>query len=207
MMQSADDDVGGKGERTKALILATAEELFASRGYTATSTKQVADEAGLTRGAVYFHFSDKKDLFRAVFEQLELRLMERLAAGALGSTSAWDVLVAGCRVYLDACLEESFSRTVLLDAPSVLGWDEWRELEDQYALGAMKSTIEACIAEGSVHKRPVSPMAQMLLACLTEAGMLIARSNRKRKLRKEMGGAVAVFLEGMAVARGVGSDI
>ena len=206
-MQQGDGNVGGKGERTKALILATAEELFGNLGYTATSTQQVADQAGLTRGAVYFHFQDKKDLFRAVFEQLELRLMERLAAGAAGSTSAWEVLVAGCRIYLDACLGEGFSRTVLLDAPSVLGLEEWRELEDQYALGALKSTIEACVAEGSVRKRPVAPMARMLLACLTEAGMSIARSDRRRTLRKEMGAAVAVFLEGMAIEREVGVDV
>ena len=81
-----------------------------------------------------------------------------------------------------------------VDAPTVLGWDEWRELEDQYALGAMKSTIEACMDEGSVRRGPVAPRAQMLLACLTEAGMLIARADDKADARKEMGEAVSIFM-------------
>ena len=75
--------------------------------------------------------------------------------------------------------------------------DEWRELEDQYALGAMKSTIEACMDEGSVRRGPVAPRAQMLLACLTEAGMLIARADDKADARKEMGEAVSIFMDGL----------
>ena len=183
------------------------EELFASKGFAGASTQEIAEKAGLTRGAVYFHFTDKKALFRAVFENLEARLMARLGVGAAAATSAWDGLVLGCRVYLDSCLEESFSRTVFLDAPAVLGWEQWREVEEQHALGAMRSALQACIDERSVRSQPVPPLAQLLLACLTEAGMLIARANDKALSRRELGEAVAAFLRGLSIDRDRAVDV
>src|SRR5919197_1706774 len=92
-------------ETTRAALLAAARELFAERGYAGVSTEEIVERAGVTRGALYHHFRGKDDLFRAVCEQIEREVTERIAAGARRGGEPVEVLRAGAVMFLDACLE------------------------------------------------------------------------------------------------------
>src|SRR2546423_14950594 len=116
-----------QGMATGAHLVGTARELFAARGYADVATEEIVRAAGVTRGALYHHFRGKEDLFRAVFEEVERDLTERIAQVAFAEQDPWKLIRAGAAAFLDACLEPEAQRIALMDAPSVLGWEEWRE--------------------------------------------------------------------------------
>src|SRR5262245_65846481 len=106
---------------TRAALVRVARRLFAEYGYAGTATEDVVRRAGVTRGALYHHFRDKRDLFAAVVEQVEQDVLERVAEAALSERDAWEAQRAAIGAYLDVCLEPAVQRIVLVDAPSVLG--------------------------------------------------------------------------------------
>jgi hypothetical protein len=133
-----------------------------------------------------------------VFEELEQEVTERVATAALGAGDALDALRRGCREFLDAAMDPAVQRIVLLDAPAVLGWQTWRELEARYGLGLTAAALEAAMAEGVIERQPVEPLAHMLLASLNEAAMLVAASPDPDRTRAEVGAVVEHFLERLA---------
>jgi AcrR family transcriptional regulator len=118
-------------EATRGRLIATARRLFAEKGFAATSTEEILGEAGVSRGALYHHFPSKTDLFQASFEAVE----DELTAGVLqvatdsGETDPMRVLEVGFAAFLDQCTNPEVQRIVMLDGPTVLGWDRWHELD------------------------------------------------------------------------------
>src|SRR3954466_3546074 len=114
---------------TREALIDAALELFTGRGYAGVGTEEIVARAKVTRGALYHHFADKRDLFRAVFEQVESELMERIGSRMQAADSSWQLILDGMRAFLDACEEPAVKRISLTDAPAVLGWEEWREID------------------------------------------------------------------------------
>src|SRR5260370_27539349 len=115
---------------TRAALLQAARELFAAKGYAGTGTEEIVARARVTRGALYHHFRDKADLFRAVMQAVAADLARRLIAQQLardgeGAAGAWDQLREGFQAFLDACTATDFHRTVLIDAPPALAPPPW----------------------------------------------------------------------------------
>src|SRR5687767_2808791 len=122
-----------RSEATRGALVAAARTLFAERGYAGVGTEEVVRAAGVTRGALYHHFKGgKKDLFRAVAEAVEGDVVQRIAEQALTAADPYEALERGADGWLQACVEPEVQQITLLDAPSVLGWAEWRELGQQY---------------------------------------------------------------------------
>lgn len=193
-----------QGEATRRTLLGVARELFATRGYAGTSTEDIVRGAQVTRGALYHHFAGKQELFRAVYEDLEQELVAGLAAAAAAEPRPERHLEVGCNALLDACLDPAFRRIVLLDGPSVLGWETWHELDLKYGLALLTMSLEAAMDAGYVTRRPTEPLARLLLGALNEAGLSIARADDVAAARAEMGASVAALLDGLkpAGARG-----
>lgn len=186
---------------TRGTLLSVARELFTERGYAATSTTEIADKAGVTRGALYHHFAAKDDLFRAVFEQLEAEVAEHVAREALAGTDPLEQLRLGARALLDACLDPAVQRIVLLEGPGVLGWDAWQEIEERYGYGLVAAGVEAVIAAGLVEQQPVSPLAHVLFGALSQAGLMVARADDPGAARADMEAAMDRLLDGLRAAR------
>jgi Tetracyclin repressor-like, C-terminal domain len=106
-------------------------------------------------------------------------------------------MVAGLDGYLDACLVPEIQRICLLDAPAVLGWQEWSERDARYSISQLTAGIEALIAEREVAAGPVEPLAWVLAGALNEAGRRIARSPDPVTTRADMAGALRRLLEGL----------
>jgi AcrR family transcriptional regulator len=187
-----------QSEATRGALLAAARELFAERGYAAVGTEEIVRAAGVTRGALYHHFEGKKDLFRAVYEEVERETVEVVAAGAEGARSPLEVLRAGARAWLDACEDPAVQQITLLDAPSVLGWEEWREIGVKYGFGLIQGTLQAAIDAGDLPPQPVKPLAHLILGAIDEAGLLVARADDDGKTRREVGDSVEQFLNHLA---------
>jgi AcrR family transcriptional regulator len=188
-----------RSEATRAKLIAAARKLFARRGYGDVGTEEIVTRAKVTRGALYHHFEDKRDLFRAVHEQVEAELTETIATqlAAAGAQDPIEVLIGGMRIFLDACTDPELQRVALMDAPAVLGWAEWRSVEERYGLGLVSAALEMAIESGSLRPQPVRPLAHVLLAAMSEAGMLIATADDPEATRDEVESALIALLEGL----------
>jgi AcrR family transcriptional regulator len=193
-----------QSEVTQAALLRAARELFAERGYAGTATEEIVLRAGVTRGALYHQFRDKEDLFRAVYRQIEAEFAEKIAArirerSRRGAT-VWEEFREGAQAYLDVALDRDVQRIALLDAPSVMGAGAGREV-GRFGLGLLRTGLQRCIDQGFIAAQPVEPLAHLLRAALTEAAMLIARSQDHDAMRRDAGSAVERLLSGLE-ARG-----
>jgi AcrR family transcriptional regulator len=188
-----------QSEATRAALIEAARRLFAERGYAAVGTEEIVRAAGVTRGALYHHFAGKQQLFEAVYEDVEHRLLEQIAASAM-SSSAHEPLQAlhlGVQAFLDACEDPAVQRIALIDAPSVLGWEKWREIGLRYGLGLMQGAIRAAIEGGQIDRQPPDPLAHLLIGAIDEGAMLIARAKDDGKTRREVGSSLARFLDAL----------
>jgi AcrR family transcriptional regulator len=187
-----------RSEATRATLIATARALLAARGYADVGTEEIVRAAGVTRGALYHHFEDKRALFEAVYEDVERRLTERIASEALASAAdPMAALRAGAEAFLDACEDPAVQRIALIDAPSVLGWERWREIGLRYGLGLVQGTVQAAIDAGQIEAQPAAPLAHLLLGAIDEGAMLIAQAEDAATARREVGASLGRFLDAL----------
>jgi len=176
-----------RSEATRGALIRAARDLFGERGYNDVGTEEIVAKAGVTRGALYHQFADKRDLFRAVLEDLEQdvvnRLGEQVVAKASGPGAA---LLAAMGAWLDACEEPEVQKIMLIDAPGVLGWQEWREMGQRHAIGETMALLEAAMDEGTIARQPVRPLAHVVVGALDEAVLYVAAAEDRAKARAEM---------------------
>lgn len=189
-----------QSEQTRRVLLDIARELFAERGYAGTATEEIVQRAGVTRGALYHQFRDKEDLFRAVYEEVERELTERMAAGIRSrvnaDSDALERMRAGNEAFLDACLDPAFQRIALIEAPSVLGWSVRSHVASQ-GLSMIRRVLEMAMEEGLIDQQPLEPLAHLVRAVLNEAALLLARSPDPAAARPEIGDAVDRLISGL----------
>jgi AcrR family transcriptional regulator len=196
-MSTRPPERSAKGDATRAALIAAARKLFVTNGYFATGTEDIVAEAAVgTRGALYHHFTDKQDLFRAVFDQVQTDLA---AATVINERDdPLDMLTAALQQFLDASAENlDVQQVLLIDGPAVLGWEEWRDLEAQYGLGAITAMLDNAVARGVVAKQPTAPLAHMLLAAIDEAALYIANADDRRQARNQARRALNQLLNGL----------
>jgi AcrR family transcriptional regulator len=186
-----------EAQATRHALVRAARELFTKRGYSGVGTEEIVARAKVTRGALYHHFDDKRDLFRAVFEQVERDLMERIGARMEATDDPWDLMLAGMRSFLDACEEPAVKQIALTDAPSVLGWQEWREIDNRHGLGLTRMALQSAVDVGVLRPIAVEPMAHLFVAALSEAAFVIAHAERPRKARDEVEQALVQLVAGL----------
>src|SRR4051812_7094329 len=105
-----------QGEATRGALVGAALALFTANGFAGTSTSEIVRRADVTRGALYHHFADKEELFRAAYDAVEEDIFERCRTAAKGRDGV-TALKAGIGAYLDACLEPTVRRVLLTEGP------------------------------------------------------------------------------------------
>jgi AcrR family transcriptional regulator len=186
-----------EAQATRDALVRAALELFTKRGYAGVGTEEIVTRAKVTRGALYHHFEDKRDLFRAVFERVEAGLMERIGARMEATDDPWALMLTGMRSFLDACEEPAVKQIALTDAPSVLGWQEWREIDNRHGLGLTRAALQGAVDAGVLRPIAVEPMAHLFVAALSEAAFVIAHADHPRKARAEVERALIELVEGL----------
>ncbi|MFC8172211.1 TetR/AcrR family transcriptional regulator [Streptomyces sp. NPDC057242] len=160
---------------TRRALLAEGRRRFAADGYHQVVLAEVARAAGVTKGAAYHHFDSKAGLFRAVVSEVQEELGERVAAEAGRHGDLWEQLRAGCRAFLASGTDPAVRRILLVDAPTVLGWDEWRTLDEESSARHLAEALETLAEAGLIADRPVEPLARLLSGAMNEAALWIAR--------------------------------
>ncbi len=166
-----------RGAVTREHLLSVATTLFAERGFEATSIESVLQQAGVSRGSLYHHFKGKDALFEAVLEALETDVGRRTVEAAAAASGPAAALRAGCLAWIEIAGDPVVQRILLIDAPSVLGWDRWRAMEERHALGLIKDVLRAISAEGGLAPDLVDIFSHVILATVNEIALLIARSD------------------------------
>ena len=166
-----------RGEATRAQLIAIATRIFADRGYEDTSIEAVLREAGVSRGSLYHHFPSKEALFEAVAEDVETSVGAQTVAAAGGITEPVAALRAGFLAWIRLAGDPVVRRILLIDAPSVLGWERWRAMEERHALGLIRLVLQAVAEEGRLRPELVGTLAHVLLASVNEVALLVARSD------------------------------
>ncbi len=183
-----------EAERTRQDILGAARRLFTDQGYAATSTTAVAEAAGVTRGAVYHHFADKAALFREVFTQLDTELDDTVNRAARAQDSALGAFAAGCRAMLDFVVRPDYHQIAVVDAPAVLGSEQWHAIDAGLGLASVELGLEALAGEGRLRVPPSRALAIAVYGALTEAGLVLSRGEPGTPSRDELVAAVLDLL-------------
>ncbi|MER6137694.1 TetR/AcrR family transcriptional regulator [Streptomyces sp. NPDC001815] len=161
---------------TRRALLAEGRRRFAADGYHDVALAEVARAAGVTKGAAYHHFESKAGLFRAVVAQVQHELGERVAEAAGRYEDPWEQLRAGCRAFLAAGSDPAVRRILLVDAPTTLGWDEWRAMDEESSARHLTEALQALVEAGIIDDQPVEPLARLLSGAMNEAVLWLARS-------------------------------
>lgn len=163
-----------RSDTTRAAILDAARGLFVTRGYADTSTPDIVAAAGLTRGALYHHFEDKKALFRAVAEREASAVATSIEQATAGGLAARDALKVGARAYFDAMREPGRIRLLLLDGPAVLGKQEMIAIDAAHGQRTLEEGLAEAMASAAPGPDTLSAMASLLSAAFDRAALEIA---------------------------------
>ena len=166
-----------RGEATRGQLIAVATRMFAERGYEDTSIGAVLREAGVSRGSLYHHFASKEALFEAVAEDVETRVGTQTVAATAGADGPAAALRAGFLAWVRLAGDPVVQRILLIDGPSVLGWERWRAMEERHAFGAIRLVLQAAAPQARLRPELVGTLALVLLASVNEVALMVARSD------------------------------
>lgn len=186
-----------QGEATVLDLVAVARQLFSARGYANVSTEEIVRTARVTRGALYHHFSSKSDLFLAVFEDAQREIAGRIHQAAVAAPDPWTGLLAGCRAFLETCIDPRFQQIVIIDAPAVLGWELWRHVDAGHGLVELKNGLAELMDAGLIKPQPLDALAHLLSGAMNEAGLWIAQSPRPAQALAEAVATLEALLQAL----------
>jgi AcrR family transcriptional regulator len=186
---------------TRARLVAAARHAFGTVGYAEASMDDFTAAAGLTRGALYHHFGDKKGLLEAVIAQIDAEMCERLSAVSARAGSRWQGFVAECTAYIEMALEPEIQRIVHRDGPAVLG-DPWRWPSQNGCITAMTENLARLAEEGTIADVDPEAAARLINGATLHAAQWIANAEDPEATSKKAVRAFNALLEGLLAKAG-----
>lgn len=163
--------------QTRQTIVDTARAAFATDGYAAASTTQIATSAGVSRGALYHHFDDKAALFEAVFAEMVAEFDGTVTqAGATADTARGSVLAAA-RAALEFACRADYRQIAVTDGPAVLGLDRWHEIDGAQGLSSMQLGLELLAADGRLAVDVTPALTTAMFGALTELSLACGKGD------------------------------
>jgi AcrR family transcriptional regulator len=175
--QAAEGKRAAQGRATRGQLIEVATRLFAEHGYEGTSIDAVLAAAGVSRGALYHHFPGKEALFEAVVVAVSDQVTADLTAAVSGCTDPVDAMRTAALAWIGLAADPVIQRVVLVDAPSVLGWERWRDMDGGRTLGTLRAMLQAVSDSGRLPSELVDPFSHMILAALDEIVLVVARAD------------------------------
>lgn len=180
---------------TRATLLREARLIFAASGYDAAATEEIVQRAKVTRGALYYHFKDKRAVFEAIVEEVASEIAAAIDKRAEPACDPLQALIEGTRAFLDACLDPAVRRIYLIDAPAVLGWHRWREIDAPHGVRTLREGVAAVLAARSDPALGVEPITFLLSGAFNEAALWIAEARDEKAARREMDRTLVQLME------------
>ena len=185
---------------TRRELLRLARTDFASSGYAGLSLERLVGRAGLTRGALYHQFEDKKDLFRAVLEEVQGDVVRAIEKAYRSVDDPWQGLRLGCHAFVETAARPGIRKILLVDGPAVLGWQEWRRIDAENGVKELRAGLEELMEAGILRKLPGEALSYMLSGAMNEAALWLAEQKRPNAL-SDARRILDVFLESLLVSK------
>ncbi len=180
-----------RSDTTRAALIAAGRKLFVSRGYAETGTPELVAEAGVTRGALYHHFADKRALFRTVVEVESAAVAQEIESAARPGLAPLKALSRGGAAFLEAMREPGRTQLLLIDAAAVLGREELDAIDARHGGRTLREGLAAAIQAGALPKLPLAATAQLLGAAYDRAALAIAAGAEPGEWHKLIDAVVA----------------
>ena len=162
-------------EKTRTALLEAARGLFVEKGYADTSTPEIVAAAGITRGALYHHFEDKRALFRAVVADEARAVAQAIERDTPAHLAPVDALIAGSEAYLEAMRVPGRTRLLLIEGPSVLGLAEMKSLDEEHAARTLREGLAAAIGrKPAMSAEQLAALTDLLSAAFDRAALAVA---------------------------------
>jgi len=181
--------------RTRADLVAEGLLYFTERPYASAPLQELVARLGVTRGALYHHFGSKRGYFEAVVEWILEQLGHRIVREAERAGEGRDGLKAGCDTFLAAATDATFRQIVLIDAPAVLGWQAWKELDDRTTSRTLREGLDELRQAGELESEDTEALAAALSGAMNELALWVAAQPRPRRALPRAQAAVAAMLE------------
>jgi AcrR family transcriptional regulator len=163
---------------TRQRIVETARRLFAAKGFAATTTREIVQSEGLTEGAFFHHFKDKKALFATVVESVQREFAAEVFKRGSAGSNAFERFVFGAKASLELSQKPEYLRLVLIEAPTALGGDEWRRIDSAASLSVIEPALAAIAKKRDIPPQQLRPMALQVLGLLNETAFALSRDNK-----------------------------
>jgi len=186
-----------QGEQTTRELIEIARQIFSEKGYADTSTTEIVKQAGVTRGALYHHFDGKEGLFRAVFESIQEGIGLAIMTAVEQSDNEWEQLIHGCQTFIAECANPQIQRIVLIDAPSVLGRETWRQVDEATTTRLLAEQLQAMHEAGKIKVRSPQAMAHLLAGAMNEAVLWVVEAEDSEQALKDAQAEIEVLIEGL----------
>jgi AcrR family transcriptional regulator len=178
-----------------------ARRLFGSRGFADTTIDDIAEKAGVAKGAVYHHFSSKEDIFTRVLETIQAELASaQMPSPSARNREPVDLMTAGVLNYLLSISEPGIRRILLIDGPAVIGWQKWREIDMRHFGALTKSGLSHVLGD-KVSTRELDPLVHLLMGAVMEAALVCATADDPKKRAKELSSGIRLLLLGLISER------
>lgn len=184
-------------ERTREAVLQAAAGLFTEPGFGATTIDDVAHAAWVSKGTVYYHFTDKANLFEAVFGRRQRQLVADIAAAGAKHDRPWPRLIAALDAYLEGTITDPAHRCLLQQAPVALGAARCRELDEEIGLPALQALLDELATAGELSVEPDRMLTRLLFSALCEAAMTAGAAERPAQARDDAAEALRALFTGL----------
>lgn len=185
-------------DNTRQALLDSGLRLFVERGYAQVSAEELVRAAGLTRGALYHHFDGKRGLFEALFDDLERDAGQRIEDAVAEVTDPLERVYRGIDEFLEICTGTDFREIAMLQGPIALGWQRWRELDQQRLGRLVLDAVGEMLNADLIKPHPAELIASALFGMLTELCAAIAESSDPQEAKLQATALVRDLIGGLA---------
>ncbi|MBL1225275.1 TetR/AcrR family transcriptional regulator [Enterococcus sp. BWR-S5] len=183
--------------KTTQNLIAIARKHFSKYGYAKTSLEAIVEELAITRGALYHHFKGKKELFLAVLNQVQTEVGANVEKEAMTSEDIWEQLTLGCVGFVEAATLEANRRILLIDAPNVIDWTEWRKIDNENSVALLEEQLLVIQEKGELVALDTRLMAHLISGALNDLSLYQAESDSLTK--DAIQDAITYLLKGFRV--------
>lgn len=177
---------------TRKKLLEVARHYFSTIGYEKTSLEKLVDEVGMTRGALYHHYKNKKHLFEDLLIQIQEEVGQEVEKSALQSDDPWEQLVLGSLGFLHAATKKNTGQILLIDGPSVLGWIRWQELDQVNSQSHLKEQIVTLKENGQILPLSTETITHLISGGLNELALYLTQQTVTENIED----VIRAFLKG-----------
>jgi len=178
----------------RAALIAAARRLFIERGYADTGTPAIVAAAGVTRGALYHHFKDKRDLFRAVVEAEARAVAADIERTARSAAAPVQALSEGGNAFYKAMAVAGRTRLLLIDAPAVLGRAELDDIDARHGARTLRHGLRSAMTAGAIRRLPIQALTTLLSALFDRGALAIEGGVPSSEVRR----VTTALLDGLA---------